>query len=178
MSCEDDSISGQRSSWCLLGQIFSMERFQLKFTVEKDARFCLIFIVLGPNSTVFFTSCLLSSSVFSPSLSLSSLSSHPLLEVLKSFQKLLLNKNNEEMENCCHTQARKWLEILTISNKYTCVLPSLCIIPVNHSWLTSHLPLKSEHCGHKCSRMTWKYLHPFNFPFKWYARSWYFSCSK
>lgn len=128
---------------------------------EIDARFLLNFYTSWPQLCFLISYHLptLFVSLLSPPL-LSSLFFPHLLEVLKSFQKLPLNKNNEEMETCCHTQARKWLETLTISNKYTCVLPSLCIIPVNHSWLTSHLLLKSKHCGNKCSKMKWKYFVP------------------
>lgn len=143
---------------------FNKERFHLKFTIETYAIF-LLNLYPGPQLCSFPISY--PSAYFFPCSFFSlwvSLFSHHLLKVLRSFWKLLLNKSNEEMENCCHTQVRKWLEILTESNKYTYVLPSLHIIPVNHSWLTSHLLLKSKHCGNKCPKMTWMYFHSFNFP--------------
>lgn len=88
-----------------LGKGLIWKDFSKNSPYRKMQDFCLIFTLLGLNS-VFSSLPLLSLSLFSPSL-LSSLFSHPLLEVLKSFLKLMLNKNNEEMENCCHTQARK-----------------------------------------------------------------------
>lgn len=99
---------------------FNKERFDLKFTIETYARF-LLNLYPGPQLCSFPISY--PPAYFFPCSFFSlwvSLFSHHLLKVLRSFWKLLLNKSNEEMENCCYTQVRKWLEILTESNKYTC----------------------------------------------------------
>lgn len=75
MSYKDDSASDQRSSRCLLGQRFNMERFQQKLAVQKDARFLLNLYTSGPQLCFFISYPTLLVSLLSLSLELLVLSS-------------------------------------------------------------------------------------------------------